>query len=259
MFQVFTITAVAHMRSEPEHKAELISQLLFGETAYVFEQKNDFYRLKSASDNYIGWVHKNQVTAVDETKVQTLKNYYTQFQETMISINGKEIVVPFGSKMYVATNSKLQLNETYSIEFTLANEPENSGDDQILLQHAYTNFRLAYKSTSYLWGGKSALGIDCSGLVQQFFKLVNVNLPRDAKDQAMQGVDIGFLQEVKPFDVAFFDDEEGNIIHTGILLSTTTILHAYGSVREDVIDVAGIIHADTKQRTHKLRCIKRFI
>lgn len=259
MLQAFTITAVAHVRNEASHKAELISQLLFGETAIVVDETKDFYKVQCNFDNYQGWVHKNQVTLIQETLLQHLPTYYSQFKETIVIINGKSIVVSFGSCMYISPNAKLVLNDFYTIEFEFSNTKENTVVPPTLLHESFTNFRKAYQSTPYLWGGKSALGIDCSGLVQQFFKLVNINLPRDAKDQALLGTAIGFLQEAQTFDVAFFDDAEGNIIHTGILLNTQTILHAYGSVREDNIDVAGIINIDTKQRTHKLRCIKRYL
>lgn len=259
MLQIFTITAVAQLRNEASHKAELISQLLFGETAWVINETKDFYKLQCQFDSYEGWVHKNQVTVVHDNILKNIPTYYTQFATTRVKINGKSLSVPFGSCMYTTPNASLVLNDIYTIEFEFGNLKENIVTAPILSDESFKNFKKAYQSTPYLWGGKSALGIDCSGLVQQFFKLVDINLPRDAKDQALLGTDIGFLQEVKLFDVAFFDDEEGNIIHTGILVNPSTILHAYGSVREDTIDVAGIIHADNKQRTHKLRCIKRFI
>jgi len=70
------------------------------------------------------------------------------------------------------------------------------------------------------------------------------------------------LQEAEPGDLAFFDDEEGKIVHVGILLSEYEIVHAAagaGKVRIDKIDNEGIVRGDTGIRTHRLRIIKRSI
>ena len=114
-----------------------------------------------------------------------------------------------------------------------------------------------FLGTAYLWGGKSIFGVDCSGFVQQLYKLFGIFLPRDAYQQAEVGELVGFLQEAKLGDLAFFDNDEGRITHVGMLLSDRLIMHASGNVRIDPIDHAGIIHRITGKRTHHLRLIKR--
>jgi gamma-D-glutamyl-L-lysine dipeptidyl-peptidase len=69
---------------------------------------------------------------------------------------------------------------------------------------------------------------------------------------------VGFLQEAQCGDLAFFDNEEGQIIHTGILLSNQQIIHAAGKVRIDNIDNQGIVNSATGERTQQLRLIKRY-
>ena len=119
---------------------------------------------------------------------------------------------------------------------------------------------IAFKflNTSYLWGGKSVFGIDCSGFSQSVFKFLNIQLLRDAQQQATQGELVAFLQEATCGDLAFFDNEAGHIIHIGILLSSHEIIHAAGKVRMDKIDNEGIVNTETGQRTQRLRFIKRF-
>ena len=91
------------------------------------------------------------------------------------------------------------------------------------------------------------------------YKFLNIHLLRDAQQQATQGELVAFLQQAHCGDLAFFDDSEGQIIHTGILLNQHEIIHASGKVRIDKIDTEGIIHADTGLRTQKLRIIKRYL
>jgi cell wall-associated NlpC family hydrolase len=82
-------------------------------------------------------------------------------------------------------------------------------------------------------------------------------LPRNSANQAMVGEDLGFLQEARCGDLAYFDNEEGKIIHVGLLLNDHEIIHAAGKVRIDNIDGAGILQSETGERTHRLRMIKR--
>jgi len=60
-------------------------------------------------------------------------------------------------------------------------------------------------------------------------------------------------------DLAFFENEEGNIIHVGIILDNEHIIHASGKVRIDKIDHNGIFSEQAKRYTHKLRLLKRII
>jgi cell wall-associated NlpC family hydrolase len=117
---------------------------------------------------------------------------------------------------------------------------------------------LQYLDTPYLWGGKTACGIDCSGFSQQVYKSFGIRLPRDSYQQAEMGEVVGFLVEATCGDLAFFDNDEGRITHVGIMLNNHEIIHSSGKVRIDKIDHQGIINAETGVRTHKLRIIKRY-
>ena len=155
------------------------------------------------------------------------------------------------------SSSELVVLGNYHIQY-----PSKYVLDSLQVERNKTNiehFCFQYLNTPYLWGGKSTLGIDCSGFTQQVYKLLGIKLMRDASEQAEQGVIIDFLQEVKSGDLAFFDNEDGRITHVGILLDSETIIHASGRVRIDKIDTAGIMSSDTGDRTHHLRIIKRLI
>jgi hypothetical protein len=116
-----------------------------------------------------------------------------------------------------------------------------------------------YLNAPYLWGGRGPFGIDCSGFSQVVYAMCGVSLPRDAKDQAKEGVTLSFIEEALPGDLAFFDNEEGNIIHVGILLGDNYIIHASGKVRIDRIDHQGVYNLELRDYTHKLRIIKQLV
>jgi cell wall-associated NlpC family hydrolase len=93
------------------------------------------------------------------------------------------------------------------------------------------------------------------------YKLCNKKLPRDASQQAVEGVTVDFLQHAECGDLAFFDNDEGKINHVGIILDQHTIIHATdtsGRVVIDRIDQGGIISRLLKKRTHNLRMVKRY-
>ena len=115
----------------------------------------------------------------------------------------------------------------------------------------------------YLWGGKNAMGMDCSGFTQVVYATQGINLLRNAREQMTQGELIPSLAEAQPGDLAFFDHADRdpkatNISHVGMLLSPTEIIHCSGCVHIDTIDEQGI-HLPDGELTHHLVQIKRYL
>src|SRR5690606_11931205 len=111
------------------------------------------------------------------------------------------------------------------------------------------NTALNYLNAPYLWGGKTPFGIDCSGFTQMVYKLNGYQLLRDACQQATQGIALSFIEESEPGDLAFFDNEDGKIVHVGIIMEDNHIIHAHGKVRIDRLDHTGIFNTDKKLYT----------
>jgi len=252
MNYVACVVPVAPLRKEFSHRSEMVSQLLFGECAELIEETTDFARIKSLYDDYEGWCQKSQLTVVDKTFAQVNHKLLTAETITNIEFNGQHMMLPPGCFIGSFDNGAMHIGQFKIVFSQPPFELPESGEDINMYDLVQP-----YMNTAYLWGGKSVYGIDCSGLVQQVFKMMDIKLPRDAYQQAEIGESVNFLQEVQAGDLAYFDNEEGRITHVGILLNNEHIVHASGKVRVDKIDHAGIINVDTGERTHKLRIIKR--
>jgi len=99
---------------------------------------------------------------------------------------------------------------------------------------------MLFLNAPYLWGGRTPFGIDCSGFVQMVYKLKKIRLLRDASQQALHGEPLNFVSEAEPGDLAFFDNEEGIIMHVGLMIDKHRIIHASGNVHIDPVDHMGI-------------------
>lgn len=241
---------VSPVRAEPSHRSEMVSQLLFGEVCTLLETKEDYWgKIKMAYDGYEGWVTLSHLQMIEESQLQTEMRLTLDYI-TEISYRGIPMMLPMGCTINHWENAHPDCAIAFSGK---AWSPIQSEINEELIKKIASK----YLNTTYLWGGRTVFGIDCSGFAQMVFKYLNIPLLRDASMQAQQGEVVDFLQSAKCGDLAFFDNEEGRITHVGILLNDKEIIHSAGKVRIDKIDLQGIINTDTNKRTHKLRIIKR--
>jgi len=256
MIRAICCVPVSPIRAEPAHRTEMVSQLIFGECCEVLEQtREDWSLIRVKYDGYEGWCTSAHLTEVDEIEYDLSQTALTPEWVGVLEYNGHPMMVPMGSHLTAMKNGKAQWRKNQVHYKGKIWDPSGAGTD------AKTIRQLTYKflNIPYLWGGKSVFGLDCSGYVQTVYKFLGVRVLRDAYQQAMQGEAIGFLEETKTGDLAFFDNEEGKITHVGILLNAQEIIHASGKVRIDKIDNMGIVQSDTHQRTHQLRLIRRLL
>ena len=243
--------SIVPMRDDAADQAEMVNQILFGEHFKVLESRKKFSKIRLAHDSYEGWICNKQWIEIEEDIYKTLDKEVATITTDILDIITKEhhqpIVIGSILPSYKSGHALIN-NEMY--QFDGLTTPGFVKKEK-LVENA-----LIYLNAPYLWGGRSPLGIDCSGFTQMVYRLQGIDLPRDAYQQAEVGTTLSFVEESEPGDLAFFDNTEGKIIHVGIILEDNHIIHASGKVRIDRIDQQGIFNTEIGTHTHKLRLIK---
>ena len=242
------------LRIEPSDRSELVSQVLFGEHFMVLEQNQKWSKIKLAFDDYEGWADNKQFKSITEEQYNQLSKdgivLNADLIEYVTSPDNLLMPIPLGSSLSFLNYEGINTENLYFEGVKVSGIKAK----QHIIETAFM-----YLNAPYLWGGKTPFGIDCSGFTQMVYKLNGYNLLRDASQQATQGDALSFIEESEPGDLAFFDNEEGNIIHVGIIMENNYIIHASGKVRIDRLDHLGIYNAEINRHTHKLRVIKKII
>jgi hypothetical protein len=249
--------SIVPVRGEAADKAEMVTQLFFGEHYEVLSVSKDkkWLKIQIHFDQYEGWIDAKQHHSISKEHFDYINRAdfkITTDITTSILYNKNPLTIVMGSIIPISGSELFKMEE----QFAFNGESKSVGqkrDAEFLKITAQK-----YLNAPYQWGGKSPFGIDCSGFIQMVFKINGYKLYRDASQQIKQGKLIQ-VKDAEPGDLAFFKSKEEKITHVGMILADGKIIHASGKVRIDHFNEEGILNSDSKVYSHQLASIRRIL
>ncbi len=239
-----------HLRAEPRHGSELVSQVLMGSPLRLLEQDGEWIRVQSP-DGYIGWVVGNGLQQISDQQLYNWKKHSFRFIVTCTSSNlyadarCTEILSPLvlGDILEAEEIGEelIQLRTPDNrIGYVRAPDVKPLGEwaKQKFNPELIINTARRLLGSTYLWGGTSTAGVDCSGLTKTCYFANGIILQRDASQQVLYGEKLSPEQwrEAQPGDLFYFGNKRGRVTHTAIYMGDGLYIHSSGRVKINSID-----------------------
>jgi cell wall-associated NlpC family hydrolase len=256
---------IADMRSEPVDGAELVDQAHLTETVTVLGSRAD-WRYVQGPDQYLGWVRADQLFEIPGPNNSGIVAVLLADVHQRPSRSSAVIErLPAGTRPPQIFEA-VRAGEAHRPEWgevplrrDVTQTPARSGflavadttrDGEVESRYPtpgdYLKTAESFIGVPYLWGGTTALGLDCSGFVQQVYRLNGVALPRDADQQAMLGRKVA---EARAGDLMFFGAE--SVTHVALATSATEFIHAPMK--------GGVVELGRLGDDRRLRGIRRYL
>ena len=213
------VIGIADLQHEASHYAPLDTQALFGENVTLYEDQEGWGWVQLARDGYVGYI-ATAALAEGHTepthRIAVNRTFVYQCPDLKMPARRAS---PLGAAVCVrATQGAFAQIGDNAFVFADHLQPYDSREkDFVAVAERFLH-------APYLWGGKTSLGIDCSGLVQIALDAAGVAVPRDTDLQEKAiGAPLSFdadLTGLRRGDVVFWRG------HVGIMRDETTLLHA---------------------------------
>lgn len=252
--------SVVPIRTEAREGSEQSTQMLFGELCSIVEQIPRWNRIKLLSDGQEGWADAKMIapmnTEEEKSYCMALKTAALVAMPMAYAVsenNGQTIPLTAGTRLTHYKDGRFEvLGVGFRIDPSMVLTAPRDMNQENLLQTVRF-----FLNIPYLWGGKNAMGMDCSGFTQVVMSLFGKSLLRNAREQVTQGRKIAKLENVQTGDLLFFDHEDGKISHVGIAIDAERVIHCSGRVKVEKLDETGIFSAEQGNYTHHLAAIRR--
>jgi cell wall-associated NlpC family hydrolase len=225
---------VTDMRRNPRLDTGIDTQLVLGQDVVVFDENEGFAWVQSLADGYVGHVSANDLAdgaARPTHVVRVPRTFVYRAPDLKLPISS---TISLGSRVEVAGLEERRgtryavLNNGEAIVAAHLRSPSDGAADYVTVAETLVH-------TPYLWGGASAFGIDCSGLVQLSMRMAGRSVLRDSD---MQAASIG-----SPVDPAQGGLRRGDLVfwkgHVAIMTDEKTIIHANGHTMSVSVEPLG--------------------
>ncbi|MBI3705401.1 MAG: C40 family peptidase [Rhizobiales bacterium] len=207
---------VAAMRRAPSHEARLDTQALLGETVTVYETNEEGWAWgQLEADGYVGWLSANALApsgAAPTHKVAVPRTLVFPGPDIKLP---PVTALPMGARLTIARQ-----DERFAVDAAGWHVPSVHLAPLKARQPDFVAVAERFLNAPYLWGGKTSLGLDCSGLVQVALQAAGVSCPRDSDMQELALGTVSSLAQLRRGDLMFWKG------HVAVARDPETLIHA---------------------------------
>lgn len=213
---------VAPMRPRPDTEAGIDTQLLFGEAVLVFDRQSGWCWVKSLVDGYVGYV-PDDCLALEKGAPTHIISAVRTFVYVEPDMKSPALsALSMGSRLRITEETETRGTRYALIEDGGAIIAAHSRPIEMIEEPDYVAIAARFLEVPYLWGGRTAFGLDCSGLVQLSMMMAGKAAPRDSDMQAAGLGEPISRNVLSRGDLVFWKG------HVAIMETPDTILHANG-------------------------------
>jgi gamma-D-glutamyl-L-lysine dipeptidyl-peptidase len=234
--KVVVSVPVANMYSRASEDSDVVSQAIYGSDLKVLEESSGWAKVRTG-DEYMGWMRLDVTQPARDAASQTHQIIRVNstsanlYRETDVTAHRPVLTLPFETELQVEKEGTGEDAGWYQVRLVDGHTAWIQAGDVLTNPHPLTideSIALAKRfiGVTYLWGGRSSLGFDCSGFTQMLVRARGINMPRDADLQAAwQGVVPVDRKHLRPGDLLFFGDAADHITHTGMYIGHGEFIH----------------------------------